>query len=258
MYSVYRRGYRTSYRSPYVARATPYVHRKTSFKQTSKSRVPRKLAYESPKVLYVRRALEDVHNGASMKLPQQGDHTSYVTLPCRGIDGNGGRSVDHIKLLSLRVSGTVNVSEVGGDDNMGERTTMRGIFFMACLVDKKPFVPEGVSTLPTFKELFGEYESVYGMPRLKENVRHRYRVIGTSKLYITTDEEHIQKPFSLRRRLSGGKYPIWSSFKDVDNSSTGGNYKNINKNAILVSYVWVSLCRTTCDVYSQFVLNYVG
>nr|AEG90555.1 nuclear shuttle protein [East African cassava mosaic Kenya virus] len=258
MYSVYRRGYKTPYRSPYGARVTPYVYRKTSVKQTSKSRVPRKLAYEAPKSLYTRRSLEDIHNGASLKLPQQGDYTSYVTLPCRGIDGNGGRSVDHIKLLSLRVSGTVNVSQGGGDENMGERTTMRGIFFMVCLVDKKPFVPEGVSILPTFNELFGEYESVYGMPRLEGNVRHRYRVIGTSKLFLTTDGNPIQKPFNLPRKLNGGKYPIWSSFKDGENKSTGGNYKNINKNAILVGYVGVSLCRTTCDVYSQFVLNYVG
>nr|AGQ20259.1 BV1 [East African cassava mosaic Cameroon virus] len=254
MYTTPRRGYRSSYKP----RAIRRTFAKTPYNQVTRPSVNRRITFDSAKQVYSRRSIEDVHSSTNLQLSNQGDHTSYVNFPSLGVDGNGGRCFDHIKLLNLRVSGTVSVTQTGGDDPMGEESLLRGIFVMAVVVDKKPFVPEGVSTLPTYKELFGEYDTVYGNPRLKENIRHRYRLLGTVKRYVTTDETHVQKPLNLRRRLSNTRYPVWSSFKDLDSSSTGGNYKNINKNAILVSYVWVSLSRSKCDVYAQFVLNYVG
>ncbi|AAD40950.1 movement protein [East African cassava mosaic Cameroon virus] len=254
MYTTPRRGYRSAYRP----RAIRRNYAKTPYKPVTKPSVNRRITFDSAKQVYVRRSIEDVHSGANMQLANQGQQTSYVNFPSLGVDGNGGRCFDHIKLLNLRVSGTVSVTQMGGDDPMGEQSLLRGIFVMAVIVDKRPFVPEGVNTLPTFKELFGEYDTVYGNPRLKDNIRHRYRLLGTVKQYITTEEAHVQKPVNLRRKLSNSRYPVWSSFKDLDASSTGGNYKNVNKNAILVSYVWVSCERSKCDVYAQFVLNYVG
>ncbi|UED98949.1 nuclear shuttle protein [Begomovirus pyrenacanthae] len=223
-----------------------------------KHRVNRRLSYEQPRAIYSRRSIEDIHSGPTFTLPNQCDFTSYVTLPSYGVEGNGGRSFDHIKLMNLRVSGTVNVTAGIGDDPMGSSAGLNGIFILSVIIDKKPFLPEGVNALPTFKELFGEYESIYGRPSLKENIRYRYRLLGSTKQYLKTEDVDIQRPFNLRLTISNNRISVWASFHDADSNSCLGNYKNINKNAIIVNCAWVSLVSSKCKVYSQFVLNYIG
>ncbi|AMP46455.1 nuclear shuttle protein [Deinbollia mosaic virus] len=254
MYSLKRRCYRNNY----GARSVRRVHNRLSNRQFAKASASRRLSYDVPKPIYARRSIEDVHNGANFNLANQTDHTSYVNFPCLGIEGNGGRSFDHIKLCDIKISGTINACLGTGDHPMGTSSSFTGIFLITLLLDKKPFVPEGVNTLPTFKELFGDYECVYASPRLKDNVRHRYRMLTYRKLYISTQENVIQKPFNFRKKISSAKWPVWASFKDADMSSSLGNYKNMTKNSILVNCVWVSLCNSKCEVYSQYVMNYVG
>nr|AGI95938.1 BV1 [Watermelon chlorotic stunt virus] len=217
----------------------------------------RRLFAEKPRDKLSRRCLEDVHSGPSYALMNQCDVTSYVTYPILGLEGNGGRSSDFIKLMNVRVSGTINVTPLPAEP-MSDRSPMNGIFVLLLIVDRKPFVPEGVNVLPSFKELFGEYECVYGIPRVKENQRHRYRILGMWKQYVSGDDSAVQKDFTLRRNLSGPRYNVWAAFKDIDQMSTGGNYKNVSKNAILACNIWVSTVRSKCEVYSQFVLDYVG
>ncbi|AJM13608.1 nuclear shuttle protein [Asystasia mosaic Madagascar virus] len=254
MYSSARRSVRTPYRAFSVRKTA----RKSVAFSSTKPPVNRALSYESSKKTYVSRTIEDVHSGQSLQLSQQSDYTSFVSFPSLSHDGSFGRSFDHIKLMSIRVSGTIQVSCVNSDDPMGVSPQFNGIFMLSIICDKRPFVPDGVTTLPKFQELFGSYESVYGSPRLKDNVRHRYRLLGHVKKYISSDKTHVQVPFFFRRRISSRKYPIWSSFKDPESSQTGGNYKNISKNALIISCVWVSVQNSNCSVYSQNVLHYVG
>nr|QAB47409.1 BV1 protein [Watermelon chlorotic stunt virus] len=204
-----------------------------------------------------RRCLEDVHSGPSYALMNQCDVTSYVTFPILGLEGNGGRRRDFIKLMNVRVSGTINVTPLPAERHVRSFSYERYICYT---------FDRGQETIRTrrceriaqFQELFGEYECVYGIPRVKENQRHRYRILGMWKQYVSGDDSAVQKDFTLRRNISGPRYNVWAAFKDIDQMSTGGNYKNVSKNAILACNVWVSTVRSKCEVYSQFVLDYVG
>ncbi|AEI91434.1 nuclear shuttle protein [West African Asystasia virus 1] len=250
MYSTKKR-YSTPYKNTLLKR--PY--RRTPSRMHIRPPVNRALTFEQPKKTYVSRSLEDIHSVKEMS--NQADFTTFVSFPPLSHDGTTGRSFDHIKLLSLRISGTLQIKHVS-QDPMDASNAFEGIFICSVLLDKRPFLADGVNSLPVFQELFGAYECVYGTPRIKANVAHRFRLLGSVKKYVSGDGTRSQLPFSFRRRISTRRYPIWSSFKDPEPNQTGGNYRNVVKNALIVNYAWVSLNSSKCTLYGQNVLHYVG
>nr|QDQ68953.1 nuclear shuttle protein [Pepper yellow vein Mali virus]QDQ68955.1 nuclear shuttle protein [Pepper yellow vein Mali virus] len=222
----------------------------------SKLPVRRVLNYDPPLKTYKRKYIEEIQTGTGYSMQNNGCYTSFLSYPSLGV-GSEGRTTDHIKLLNLSISGTIQVTgDVG--DGIVPIMPFNGVFVMAIICDMKPGLPDNSIKLPEFKEFFVGYDNVYGMIRLKENIRYRYRLIGVVKKYIKCDGGHLQLPFKFRSQISSKRYPIWAAFKDAEPSNCGGNYRNISKNALLCSCAWVSLSGSTCDVYSHFMLNYVG
>ena len=222
-----------------------------------KSSVGRKLSYDSVyRPLSVNTLVERQH-GSHMTLASNSDITSFIEYPCRGINGEG-RNRDYIKLLHLSTSGVLNVKVASSDQAMDGITRFNGVFVMCLLQDTKPYLPEGATTLPGYTELFGPYSSAYVNLHLLDSHKPRFRILGSIKKFISCGVDSVDIPFKLDLKLSNARFPLWASFKDAEAGNYGGNYKNIAKNAILVSYAMVSLHNLKCEPFVQFELRYMG
>nr|UOF93272.1 nuclear shuttle protein [Chayote yellow mosaic virus] len=226
---------------------------------TKSPKVKRRLFTEQNKPALRKQYLEEVQHGPSHSLRSASGLTTYVTFPTRYTNGDG-RAAEYIKLLTLRTSGRIRVRQNSsqGDVSMGVHDGIMGTFVMCFIRDKRPDVSESVTALPTFKDFFGSYEAVYGDVRVVDHLRDRYRLMASVKLDVTFNAVEGQRSMRHVLPISTTRYPIWAAFKDVDLTNSGGNYKNISKNAILITYAWVSERDSVCDIYSQFLLSYLG
>nr|QHD57810.1 nuclear shuttle protein [Mungbean yellow mosaic virus]QPK40967.1 nuclear shuttle protein [Mungbean yellow mosaic virus] len=239
-------GYRGSSLTPSTSRLRP-----------SKLNVSRKLGYDRVDREFRKNSIVEVQHGSHMSLDKNTDISSFVQYPTRGINGDG-RSRDFIKLLNLDVSGVINVKPTGSDHIMEPGDKMNGLFVLSILLDKKPYLPDGVNTLPSFAELFGPYAAAYANMHLLDTQKQRFKVLGTIKKYCSCTSGAIYAPLKLRLRLSKPKCPLWTTFKDPELGNCGGNYKNISKNAIVISYAFISMHSLLVEPYVQFELQYIG
>nr|BDQ10249.1 nuclear shuttle protein [African cassava mosaic virus] len=219
--------------------------------------VRRRLSYEPVERPLVHNVLCEKQHGDVFNLQQNTSYTSFVTYPSRGPSGDG-RSRDYIKLQSIAVSGVIHARANGNEDPMEESPVVNGVFVFSLIMDTKPYLPAGVQALPTFEELFGPYSAGYVNLRLLNNQQHRYRVLHSVKRFVSSSGETKLAHFRFNKRLSTRRYTIWASFHDGDLGNAGGNYRNISKNAILVSYAFVSKHAMSCDPFVQIETSYVG
>nr|WLD47588.1 nuclear shuttle protein [Rhynchosia yellow mosaic virus] len=232
----------------------------TSFRGGVKRRpymAMRKLNFERVERPLGYNVLVERQHGTHMALSNNHDSTSFVGFPKRGINGDG-RSRDYIKLMHLSVSGVLNVTPTQGDRPMEGTDKLSGLFVISILLDRKPFLPDGVNQLPSYAELFGPYSSAYGNQQLLDVHKQRFRILGCVKKFVTCNGGACFAPFKLNLKLSHRRFPLWAAFKDVDPGNCGGNYKNIAKNAILVSYAFVGMDSLKVDPFVQFELKYLG
>nr|CAR64504.1 nuclear shuttle protein [Rhynchosia yellow mosaic virus] len=217
----------------------------------------RKLNYERVERPLSVNVLVERQHGPHMALSNNHDSTSFVGFPVRGINGDG-RSKEYIKLMQLNVSGVLNVKAAQGDQPMEGNDKLSGLFVITILLDRKPFLPEGVNQLPSYAELFGPYSSAYVNQHVLDVHKQRFRILGCIKKYVTCSGGAYYAPFKLNVKLSHNRFPLWAAFKDVDPGNCGGNYKNIAKNAILVSYAFVGMDSLKVEPFVQFELKYLG
>ncbi|ANJ60530.1 BV1 [Telfairia golden mosaic virus] len=223
-----------------------------------KPKVNRRLFTEHAKPTLRKQYLEEVQHGPSHSLRSASGLTTYVTYPTRYSNGDG-RCTDYIKLLNLKMSGRIRVRpNTHGDVSMGAPDGVIGTFIMCFIRDKRPELPDNASALPTFKDFFGSYEAVYGDVRVVDHLRERYKLMAFVKMDVSFSAVEAQRSMRRTVAISTARYPIWATFKDTDLTNAGGNYKNISKNAILISYAWVSDRDSVCDVYAQLLLSYLG
>ncbi|CAF29515.1 BV1 protein [Horsegram yellow mosaic virus] len=219
--------------------------------------VSRRLSYERIERPLSTNTIVEVQHGSHMSLQKNTDIASFVQYPVRGINGDG-RSRDYIKLLKLDVSGVINVKTTSIDHTMDPSDKLSGLFVLTILLDRKPYLPEGVNTLPGFSELFGPYASAYANMHLLDSQKNRFKVLGIVKKFVGCASGAIYAPINKCIPLSKRKYPLWATFKDPDQGNCGGNYKNISKNAIVMSYAFISLHSLSVEPYVQFELKYLG
>nr|AIP87535.1 nuclear shuttle protein [African cassava mosaic virus]AIP87537.1 nuclear shuttle protein [African cassava mosaic virus] len=219
--------------------------------------VRRRLSYEPVERPLVHNVLCEKQHGDVFNLQQNTSYTSFVTYPSRGPSGDG-RSRDYIKLQSMSVSGVIHAKAICNDDPMEVSPVVNGVFVFSVIMDTKPYLPAGVQALPTFEELFGSYSAGYVNLRLLNNQQHRYRVLHSVKRFVSSSGDTKVSQFRFNKRLSTRRYTIWASFHDVDPVNAGGNYRNISKNAILVSYAFVSEHSMSCKPFVQIETSYVG
>ncbi|ANJ70962.1 BV1 [Cotton yellow mosaic virus] len=244
-------------RTPLRRKRTNYGNRNVQVSRTRK--VNRRLFTEPTKVVLRKQYLEEIQHGPSFSLRSASGMTTYVTYPTRYTNGDG-RAGDYIKVLNLKTSGRIRVRQnsTQGDVSMGVHDGIMGTFIMCFIRDKRPDASDGVNALPTFKDFFGSYEAAYGDVRVVDHLRERYRLMSFIKLDVSFNSLEGQRSFRHMLSISTNRYPIWASFKDSDPTNSGGNYKNISKNATLISYAWVSERDSTCQIYSQMLLSYLG
>nr|ADW24247.1 NSP protein [Kudzu mosaic virus] len=248
------RNYPRRFNGQFKRKLRPYNRGLNTYR---KLRVARKLSYDpSVRPLSINTVVERQH-GSHMTLGSNSDITSFVEYPVRGINGDG-RSRDYIKLLHLSASGVINVKVASSDQVMDAGSRHNGVFVMSLLQDMKPFLPDGVNSLPTYAELFGPYSSAYVNMHLLDSHKQRFRILGSVKKFVSCGMDAVDIPFKLELKLSNGRYPLWASFKDAEEGNCGGNYRNIAKNAIIVSYAFVSLHSLKCEPFVQFELRYMG
>nr|AQS23370.1 NSP [Desmodium mottle virus] len=223
----------------------------------SRGGVSRSLTYERVERPLGYKCLMERHHGDAFALTSNCDTTSFISYPVRALSGEG-RSRDYIKLLSIRASGVINVKGLVKHDAMERSTNFSGVFVMALVMDMKPYLPEGSNQLPSFVELFGPYSSAYVTLRLLDNQTSRFRILtSVSKMVYTQDDSRVLQ-FKCYRRFTHSRYPIWASFYDHDIGNSGGNYRNISRNAVLVSYAFVSEQSMSCVPFVQFETRYIG
>nr|UPX71974.1 nuclear shuttle protein [Pepper yellow vein Mali virus] len=217
--------------------------------------VRRVLNYDPPVKTYKRKYIEEIQTGSGYSMQNNGCYTSFLSYPSLGV-GSEGRTTDHIKLLNLTIAGTIQVTR-DVVDGIGPTMPFNGVFVMAIICDMKPGLPDNSIKLPDLKS------SLLAMITFMELCGSRkISGIAIDSLELSRNTSSVTEvTFSCHSSFVPNlikRYPIWAAFKDSEPSNCGGNYRNISKNALLCSCAWVSLSGSTCDVYSHFMLNYVG
>nr|UFI07296.1 nuclear shuttle protein [Mungbean yellow mosaic India virus] len=223
----------------------------------NKPSASRKLSYDRVEREMRTNSIVEVQHGSHMFLEKNTDVSSFVQYPVRGINGDG-RCRDYIKLLKLDVSGVINIKSSNGDQDMEPGDKFRRLILLIVSGDKKPSSPEGVNKFLSFDELFGPYSAAYANIHLLDSQKPRFKVLGTIKKFVNCTPGTLYGPLKLSVPLSRRKCPLWTTFKDPDQGNCGGNYKNISKNAIVLSYAFISMHSLIVEPYFQFELKYVG
>ncbi|ASF23369.1 nuclear shuttle protein [Tomato mosaic Trujillo virus] len=194
--------------------------------------------------------------GSNFVMAHNSAISTYITYPSLGkIEPSRSRS--YIKLNRLRFKGTVKIERVQPDMNLDVAIPkVEGVFTLVVVVDRKPHLdPSG--GLQTFDDLFGARIHSHGnlsiIPTLKDRyyIRHGSNVVVVEKDTLMVDVEG-SIPLSNRR------YNCWSTFKDLDRESCNGVYGNINKNALLVYYCWMSDTMSNASTFVTYDLDYIG
>ncbi|CBA34963.1 BV1 protein [Velvet bean severe mosaic virus] len=250
---------RSNWRSPFRRNTSNRRNvRRTNSATRFNIKVARRLSYGRVERPLQFGKLCEKHHGVHMSLCSNRDVTSFISYPALSLNGDG-RSRDFIKLLSLNISGVLSARVVSSDQPMDNDVYRRGLFVISIILDRKPYVPDGANELPSFEELFGQYSEAYVNMRLLSSRQDRFRLLGTIKKNINCDSGAADVNIGKFIRFVQGRRTLWSRFKDPEPPlDSGGNYRNISTNAILINYAFVSMQSITVNPLVQYELNYVG
>ncbi|QCB65759.1 nuclear shuttle protein [Tomato chlorotic leaf curl virus] len=183
--------------------------------------------------------------------------SSYITFPSVG-KSEPNRSRSYIKLKRLRFKGTVKVERAHVDVNMdGSAQKIEGVFSMVIVVDRKPHLGSS-GRLHTFDELFGARIHSHGNLAISPGLKDRYYIRHVHKRVLSVEKDSLMVDIEGTTSFSNRRFNCWSSFNDVDRDSCNGVYANINKNALLVYYCWMSDISSKASTFVSFDLDYVG
>nr|AFS42029.1 nuclear shuttle protein [Potato yellow mosaic virus] len=168
------------------------------------------------------------------------------------------RTRSYIKLKRLQFKGIVKVERVHTDVNMDcSVPKTEGVFSLVIVVDRKPHLgPSG--GLLTFDELFGARIHSHGNLAIVPSLKDRFYIRHVTKRVVSVDKDSTMVDIEGVTTLSSKRFNCWSGFKDLDIDSRKGVYDNINKNALLVYYCWMSDTVSKASTFVSFDLDYIG
>ncbi|CAA75264.1 hypothetical protein [Potato yellow mosaic Panama virus] len=168
------------------------------------------------------------------------------------------RKRSYIKLKRLRFKGIVKVERVHAEVNMDcLAPKTEGVFSLVIVMDRKPHLgPSG--GLPTFDELFGARIHSHGNLAIVPSFKDRFYIRHVLKRVISVDKDTMMVDIEGVTTLSSRRFNCWAGFKDLDVESRKGVYDNINKNALLVYYCWMSDTVSKASTFVSFDLDYIG
>ncbi|QCB65771.1 nuclear shuttle protein [Hibiscus golden mosaic virus] len=247
----YKRGSSSTYRrNPSYKRS--YVSRRTDGRRRpSNSNKP----HDDPKM-----AVQRIHEnqfGPEFVMANNSAISTYITYPSiRKTEPNRCRS--YIKLKRLRFKGTVKIERTHADVNMdGLAPKIEGVFSLIIVVDCKPHL--GASgTLHTFDELFGARINSHGNLAIVPDLRDRFYIRHVLKRVLSVEKDSLMVDLEGTSYFTNRRFNCWANFRDNDHDSCNGVYANINKNALLVYYCWMSDVMSKASTFVSFDLDYVG
>ncbi|KAK8622714.1 hypothetical protein V6N13_117618 [Hibiscus sabdariffa] len=135
---------------------------------------------------------------------------------------------------------------------------LNGVLSVVIVLDRKPHRDPGSNRLDRFDEVFGANAFSHGNLQVVFRHRERYKIKYTFKRVLSVEKESTLIKVGGSVSLSSSRYPCWASFNDFDIDSLGGNYSNLNKNALLVFYCWMSDSPSKASMFVSFDLDYLG
>ncbi|AAO49272.1 BV1 protein [Cotton leaf crumple virus] len=183
--------------------------------------------------------------------------STYISYPNLG-KTEPNRTRSYIKLKRLRFKGTVKIERVPTDVAMdGSIPNTEGVFSLVIVVDRKPHLTAS-GCLHTFDELFGAIIHSHGTLSIVPALKDRYYIRHVIKRVLSVEKDNVMVDIEGSTALSNRRFNCWASFKDLDLDSCKGVYDNINKNALLVYYSWVSDTVSKASTYVSYDLDYIG
>ncbi|ARM20164.1 nuclear shuttle protein [Jacquemontia yellow vein virus] len=253
--STRKRGYSYVQRS-YYSRNYP-VKRQMISKRLDGKRRPNNSnkAHDEPKMMAQR--IQENQYGPEYALAHNAAVSTYISYPCMGgVLPNRLRS--YIKLKRLRFKGTVKIERVLPDMNIdSSMSKVEGVFSLVIVVDRKPHM-NASGCLHTFDELFGARIHSLGNLAVTPSLKDRFYIRYVLKRVLSVEKETAMVDIEGSTALSNRRYSMWSSFKDYDRESCKGGYDNMNKNALLVYYCWMSDVMSKATTFVTFDLDYIG
>ncbi|KAK8682052.1 hypothetical protein V6N13_054449 [Hibiscus sabdariffa] len=219
----------------------------------------------NPRPLTDRLSLQTMHEnqfGNEFSVANNGSITAYITYPSLGmLEPNRHRS--YIKLNRLRFNGTAQIQSTQTDVIMDPSSPipiprLNGVLSVVIVLDRKPHMDLGSNHLDRFDEVFGANAFSHGNLQVVSRHRERYKIKYTFKCVLSVEKDSTLIKVEGSVSLSSSRYPCWASFNDFDIDSLGGNYNNLNKNALLVFYCWMSDSPSKASMFVSFDLNYLG
>ncbi|QID41330.1 NSP [Tomato mosaic severe dwarf virus] len=183
--------------------------------------------------------------------------STFITFPSLG-KTEPCRSRSYIKLKRLRFKGIVKLERVQPDVNMdGSTPKTEGVFSLVIVVDRKPHLSASGS-LHTFDQLFGARIHSHGNLAITPSLKERFYIRHVVKRVVSVEKDTMMIDLEGATSLSNRRYNCWSAFNDLERDSCNGVYSNINKNALLVYYCWMSDVVSRASTFVSFDLDYVG
>ncbi|AHX57828.1 nuclear shuttling protein [Jacquemontia yellow mosaic virus] len=256
MYPVrHKRGYSTAQPRCY---ARNYNYKRSGpVKRTDGKRKPihSSKAHDEPKLVAQR--IHENQYGPNFVLAHNNAISTYISLPSIG-KSLPNRSRSYIKLKRLRFKGTVKIERVHGDMHIDSASPkVDGVFSLVIVVDRKPHV-NASGALHTFDELFGARIHSHGNLAVAPSLKDRFYIRYVYKRVISVEKDSTMLDVEGSMALSNRRYTTWSSFRDHEQDTCTGVYDNIDKNALLVYYCWMSDTVSKASPYVSFDLDYVG
>ncbi|AFV48346.1 nuclear shuttle protein [Blechum interveinal chlorosis virus] len=244
---THRRGYSryTLYKRPFSVHRVDVKRRRTSSTK-----------YHDDAKMSQQRIHEDQF-GPEFVLGHNTALSTFITFPSL-VKNEPNRCRSYIKLKRLRFKGTVKIERVIADINMdGPTQKIEGVFSMVIVVDRKPHLsPTGC--LHTFDELFGARIHSHGNLAIVPALKDRFYIRHIMKRVLSVEKDTLMVDLEGITYLSNRRFNCWSAFNDLDRESCNGVYANINKNALLVYYCWMSDALSKASTFVSFDLEYLG
>nr|CRI68414.1 Nuclear shuttle protein [Pepper golden mosaic virus] len=255
--------YQSSYR-----RVAPYVHRRFHprnqvFKRTASGRrkdVKRRSSHsiktnEEPKITSQR--IHENQYGPEFVMAHNAAISTFINYPVLG-KTQPNRIRSYIKLKCLRFKGTVKIERVGAELTMdGLTPKIEGVFSVVIVVDRKPHLSSS-GNLHTFDELFGARIHSHGNLAITPALKERFYIRHVLKRVISLEKDSMMLVLDGSPSLSNRRFNCWSTFKDLEHSSSNDVNDNISKSALLVYYCWMSDAMSKASTFVSFGLDYVG
>lgn len=187
---------------------------------------------------------------------------TYITYPALGTNNNQ-RGRDYIKLLQLDYkihywTRAIKADEMNDDLISLPGTTqgthgLHGCLSMLFVLAKKPLTED----VPVFSDIFEAGNGMNCDCRIIQERRCDYVLLKQEKRNINSVSLELIAGFNGIIYLSPS-FSRWAAFKDIDESTSGGNYQNIIKNCILVYFMWDSPGTSVVNFGCNFELQYIG